>query len=205
MRFYIDFENVGIGGLKGIDSLNEKDFVRVYYSNNPNIDMKTVENMMKSPANIKFLQLPDSLKKLNISNALDIVLMMDVSRIVASLGSDNYAAVVSKDKGYDSVINELNNANNFDKIFRTESIQAMNILKHVKDTLSDAVDFNAVEKLFNQGLKKYSKDKDKIVNILKTSKSRCEINNMIHKTFDRAQSKIIMTELKPIIKGLPGQ
>ena len=66
MRFYIDFENIGSIGLVGIESLTENDCVRIYYSNNPNINMHTVENMMHSPATIceiaRFSQNDESLK-----------------------------------------------------------------------------------------------------------------------------------------------
>ena len=123
MRFYIDFENIGSIGLVGIESLTENDCVRIYYSNNPNINMHTVENMMHSLAKIQFVKLPDSLKMMNLSNALDIVLLTDISRIAATLGS-NYAVVISNDKGYDSVISELNQTNQTHNILRSDSIKS---------------------------------------------------------------------------------
>lgn len=46
--------------------------------------MHTVENIIHSPAKIQFIKLPDSLKKMNLTNALDIILMTDVSRTTAT-------------------------------------------------------------------------------------------------------------------------
>ncbi len=205
MRFYIDFENIGSIGLVGIESLTENDCVRIYYSNNPNIDMHTVENMMHSPAKIQFVKLPDSLKMMNLSNALDIVLLTDISRIAGTLGS-NYAVVISNDKGYDSVISELNQTNQTNNILRSDSIKSFSALKPANNgSASTIVDYNALDKLFMQTLSKYIQDKEKIIKIVSSSKTRCEINNRVNQTFDSNQSKVIMGALKPIIKALPGQ
>ena len=127
MRFYIDFENVGCAGLIGIESLTNNDCVRIYYSNNPNVDMNTVENILHSSAKIQFIKLPDSLKMMNLSNALDIVLLTDISRIAATLGS-NYAMVISNDKGYDAVISELNQTNKTKNVLRLENIKSFTII-----------------------------------------------------------------------------
>ena len=70
---------------------------------------------------------------------------------------------------------------------------------------STVVDYNALDRLFTQTLSKYIQYKDKIVKIVKSSKTRCEINTRINQSFDNNQSKVIMGALKPIIKVLPGQ
>ena len=205
MRFYIDFENVGCAGLIGIETLTENDCVRIYYSNNPNVDMHTVENIIHSSAKIHFVKIPDSLKMMNLSNALDIILLTDISRIVATLGS-NYAIVVSNDKGYDSVISELNRTNKTNNVLRLGSIKSLNISKSENnDPESKGVDYNALNQIFTQSLSKYIQHKDKIIKIVKSSKTRSQINNRINQSFDNQQSKAIMGALKPIIKMLPGQ
>ncbi|MBO5163481.1 MAG: hypothetical protein J6B75_03445 [Ruminococcus sp.] len=205
MRFYIDFENVGVSGLVGIDALTDTDSVRIYYSNNPNVDMQTVENIVHSSAKIQFIKLPDTLKMMNLSNALDIVLLSDISRIAASLGS-NYAVVISYDKGFDAVISELNTTNKLDQIIRSDSIKSALIQCSKKSTpVSNKVDAVALNLLFSRSLSKYVQHKDKIIKIVQTSKTRCEINNKVNQTFDCNQAKIIMSSLKPIIKCLPGQ
>lgn len=205
MRFFVDFENVGSTGLIGIESLTENDCVRIYYSNDPNVDMDTVVNMVHSAAKkkIQFIKLPDSLKKMNLPNALDIVLLTDISRIAASLGKAP-AVVISNDKGYDPVISEISSTNKTNSILRLDSIRSMLCFKdHQNESIG--VDHNALKLLFDGSLKKYAADKNKIVDIVKTSKTRCEINNRINSSFDSEGAKEIMGALKPVIKTLPGQ
>lgn len=206
MRFYIDFENVGTSGLIGMENLSETDCVRIYYSNNPSIDMETAILLTQSPAKIQFIKLPDSLKKLNLNNALDIVLLTDISRIAGNLGN-NYAYVVSNDKGFDPVISEINQTHNIKSISRCENILSATkaTVSTVTEITAKVLDENALNQLFSQSLSKYAGYKDKIINIVKKSKTRSSINNNINKSFDSNQSKIIMSALKPIIKNLPGQ
>ena len=205
MRFFVDFENVGSTGLIGIESLTENDCVRIYYSNDPNVDMDTVVNMVHSAAKkkIQFIKLPDSLKKMNLPNALDIVLLTDISRIAASLGKAP-AVVISNDKGYDPVISEISSTNKTNSILRLDSIRSMLCFKDQQNE-SIGVDHNALKLLFDGSLKKYVADKNKIVDIVKTSKTRCEINNRINSSFDSEGAKEIMGALRPVIRSLPGQ
>ena len=205
MRFFVDFENVGSTGLIGIESLTENDCVRIYYSNDPNVDMDTVVNMVHSAAKkkIQFIKLPDSLKKMNLPNALDIVLLTDISRIAASLGKAP-AVVISNDKGYDPVISEISSTNKTNSILRLDSIRSMLCFKDQQNE-SIGVDHNALKLLFDGSLKKYAADKNKIVDIVKTSKTRCEINNRINSSFDSEGAKEIMGALRPVIRSLPGQ
>ena len=167
--------------------------------------MDTVVNMVHSAAKkkIQFIKLPDSLKKMNLPNALDIVLLTDISRIAASLGKAP-AVVISNDKGYDPVISEISSTNKTNSILRLDSIRSMLCFKdHQNESIG--VDHNALKLLFDGSLKKYAADKNKIVDIVKTSKTRCEINNRINSSFDSEGAKEIMGALKPVIKTLPGQ
>ena len=205
MRLYIDYENVGNAGLVGIESLTNNDCVRIYYSNNPSVDMHTVESISHSPAKKQFVRLPDSLKMMNHSNALDIVILTDIAKIAADLGS-NYAIVISKDKGYDAVISEIKQTCKTNNIIRLDSIQSWT--RSSPESLcaaSKSIDNSALNELFNQSLSKFVQRKSEIVDIVKTSKSRCEINNRVQHSFDMNQSRIIMGALKPIIIVYPGQ
>ena len=210
MLFFIDFENVGCAGLVGIESLTENDCVRIYYSNDPNVDMHSVQRIVHSKAKKQFIKLPDPIKMMNLANALDIVILTDISRMASQLSSDhtvsNYAIVVSNDKGYDPVISELNNTNHINNIVRVNSIASFPVpVPANKGTASAVVDYSALDRSFTQTLSKYKQYKDKIVKIVKSSKTRCEINNRVNQSFDNVQSRAIMEALKPLIKGLPGQ
>ena len=80
MRCYVDFENVACAGLKGIENLEESDVVRIYYSNNPSMDIETVKLLLNCKAKIQFVKLADEIKSMNIKNALDIIILNDIDR-----------------------------------------------------------------------------------------------------------------------------
>ena len=219
MRYYVDFENVGTAGLAGIEKLAENDCVRIYYSNNPNVNMETVINIKKSVSKIQFLKLCDSLKKMNISNALDIVILTDISNTLP-LSDNDFCIVISNDKGYDSVISELNAKSGNKKIFRESNISEAvkkykskvqtavpknKSTKKKKSKTKTTIDETALENLFKNGLSQYKQQKNQIIQIVKSSKSRDAINISIGKTFNGTDQKNIMKQLKPIIKVLPGK
>ena len=207
MNYYVDYENVGANGLDGIVALKQTDNVRIYYSNNPGMDMQTVEKLVHSSANIQFTRLPVSLKKMNQSNALDIVLLTDISRIAGTSAADSIA-VISKDKGYDAVISELNPGKSSRRIVRAESIAAAVSPKNTAaGSWTTPVDMDAVKNLFGFGkpLSGLKESRNQIIQIVQTSRSRHEINTRTNQTFDTEKSRVIMAALKPIIKCLPGQ
>ncbi len=206
MHYYVDFENVGTAGLAGIEQLTENDCVRIYYSNNPNVNMETVIQIKKSVAKIQFLKLYDSLKKMNISNALDIVIVTDISNTLSEL-SDCFCSVISNDKGYDNVIVELNGKNKNKTVFRAATIaEAMKKCEVSNSTSANdsVIDETALENLFKNELLGYQSKKSQIIQIVKSSKSRVEVNNNIGKFLSGVDQKEIMKQLKPIIKNLPG-
>jgi lactocepin len=195
---------------------------------------------------------------MNLANAVDIIILSDVSRQAVSLGND-YIIVISNDKGFDRVIDEINIKNDFKRISRRGTINAPIKIANEKlkpaltetsskvpesktDVKTDAktetksesktetktgsktpekspekntaaaakkttakVDMEAVKKLFGGPLSKYNVSKSDIMNIIKDTKTRCEINNKISKTYHNTDLKNIMTALKPLIKDLPGK
>ena len=64
----------------------------------------------------------------------------------------------------------------------------------------------ALENLFKNELSQYKQHKSKIMQIVKSEKSRCAINNNISKFFHNDNdTKKVMSKLKSIIKNLPGK
>lgn len=201
--YYVDFENVGKNGVNGIEKLTQDDCVTIYYSNNPNIDMKTVINLFQTPAKLQFFKLLDSINLMNRTNALDIILLADISRIAQILKADDYAYIISNDKGYDPAIQEINEIHHFKNILRKTSIASPDVTKTI--TKSSFIDEIKLNQLFEKQLSKFNTKKNIIIQIVTGSKSRCEINNKIVKHFTNEQTKLIMSALKPIIQMLPGQ
>ena len=199
MRIYIDFENVNSGGLKGIDSLKTDDVVIIYYSNNPNLNMETVQKMMQSKAKIEFQKLSDEIKNMNLKNALDIVILNDIARIT---GKNEIIAIISNDSGYDAMIQKFSeNGRNIKRAVSISKISASKTSTPAKT--SSKIDEKAINALFKKALYVYSSHKEQIMNIIKNAKTRSEINNTLMLTFPTQTGKI-MKILKPYIKGLPG-
>ena len=204
MYYYIDYENVSSVGLTGIEKLTERDVVRIYYSGTPHVDMQQVETMLAAKAKIQFIRIPDTIKQMK--NALDIILMMDIVKIQAHFSVD-YAHIISKDKGYDPVVQELNQMVGAAHIFRSESIGEAAGAACPAAKPNAAVDQAALAALFNTSLVMFADQKAQIIGIVNQCKTRTEVNNTIIKKLklNTPDSRTVMTALKPVIKNLPGQ
>ncbi len=201
MRFYIDFENVGCGGLKGIPNLKSEDIVSIYYSNNPNLDMETVIKLFHSNAKIDFQKLPDEIKNMNLKNALDIIILNDIGR----LNNSEKVVIISNDTGYDNMIQKfLQKGKNIVRAATVSKISTSTVVKQI--TSNSKIDEQEISALFNKKgeLSGFASSKQKIMNIIKNSKTRSEINNTLTKSFPNNTGKI-MQALKPYIKNLPGK
>ncbi len=201
MRFYIDFENVNAGGLKGIESLKADDAVIIYYSNNPNLSMETVQKMIQSKAKIEFQKLSDEIKNMNLKNALDIVILNDIARIS---GKKEQIAVITNDCGYDAMIHKF--AENGRNVKRAVSISKVSapVVSKQPTAGNSKINEQEIAALFKKELSSFASDKQKILNIIKNSKTRSQINNKLTKAFSNNTGKI-MKAIKPYIKNLPGK
>ncbi|HAJ97172.1 MAG TPA: hypothetical protein DCO72_05500 [Ruminococcus sp.] len=209
MYYYVDFENVACAGLKGIANLKNSDIVTIYYSNNPNMDIETVKLLLNCKAKIQFEKLADEIKSMNTKNALDIVILNDISRIIADKSKEMFI-VISNDTGYDTMIQKFCQDNK--KIARASCISkapssvgnssAVTVTKNKIDN-SALIDEQAIIKLFSGDLKEFFPYRHVIVDVVKKSKTRCEINNSLNKQFGQKSSKL-MKGLKPYIKNIKG-
>ena len=206
MNYYVDFENVGCAGLAGIEKLTSSDTVRIYYSKNPGVDMDTVVSIRNSKADIVCSKLHDSIKQMNIINALDIILSHDIAQKVGTPGARDFC-VISNDKDYDKIISELKKSSPGCNIARLPNIGSRQKKVAVKAVVKPVskIDEAALNSLFKNDLKKFVNKKSNIVNIVRTSRSRCDVNSRINHSFNNDDSRKIMAALKPIIKALPGQ
>lgn len=205
MIFFIDFENVGCGGLTGIEQLTASDAARIYYSNNPNLNMDTVIKMMQAQAKIRFHKLSDEIKSMNLKNALDIVILYDISKLSNEQCSD-WLIIISNDGGYDNAINSFNKngkkvkrAASISKAFQTSSISADNASAQPKTTEPN------IDELFKTELSTFNSQKEYIISVIKSSKTRSQINNKLAQKFNSSDTGKIMKAVKPFINHLPGK
>jgi len=97
MKLLVDYENVNVSGLSGIEQLNAEDKVEIYYSDKNNkMDMSVVETVHDSACKVAFVKVDKT-----APNYLDFQIVCRASQI---LNADlDQLAIISKDKGYISV------------------------------------------------------------------------------------------------------
>ena len=208
LRYFIDYENVGTLGLIGLETLTETDLVRLYYSNDPGVAMETVIKIKNTPAKFQFLKLPNAIKLMNLTNALDIVILTDLYRVTDKL-SDNCAIIISCDKGYDPAIAEMNATLGAVRVFRFPNLLAAHLGSKAPSPQKIAaaktqIDTRALDALFQNVLKQYAPHRDMIVSVIRSSRTRSEINARMNQVIKGEEMRAVMKAIKPIIKDLPG-
>lgn len=99
MIYLVDYENVNLNGMVGIENLEEKDHVIVFLGNNTGaIPFEWHIRILDSKAQVKYIKCGKVCK-----NYLDFQLATFCGYIMAGLEHEK-VYVVSKDKGFDSVV-----------------------------------------------------------------------------------------------------
>ena len=97
--YLVDYENVNANGLTGIEHLQQKDTVIIFYSNMcDNMTFSTHENMNHSSAKIEFVKVMVGSK-----NSLDFQLVTYLGYLIARNPKEEYK-IVSNDSGFSSVV-----------------------------------------------------------------------------------------------------
>jgi len=104
MIYLIDFENVGSNSLLGLDRLNEKDRVFIFYSQKAEqVSMDILPIVMKSQTDIKFIK-SDKCTPQNIDFRIDTFLGYLIGKQSEGFETEyGDIYIVSADKGYESV------------------------------------------------------------------------------------------------------
>lgn len=117
--YLIDYENTALYGLYGIGSINPNDEIIIFYSSNP-VSIEVVRDMLKvyerNGFKIKYFNLENKGK-----NALDFMITAYMG-YSASKNNIGKIAVISKDKGYVSVIPVITEINSSVKLVFEECI-----------------------------------------------------------------------------------
>ena len=99
--YLIDYENVYIDGLQGIEALDEKDIVHIFYTQNRcGLTFDLHQKLLSSKARVQLNEVSISPKNNDpVKNALDIQLMMFTGFLIGSKASDTIF-IISKDKDF---------------------------------------------------------------------------------------------------------
>lgn len=113
--YYVDYENVGSGGLSGLEKLTKTDRLILFYSDRADtIKMEVVQLLMKTPCQIEFCKI-----ERGTQNALDFQL---ITMLYTVESGAEYCYIISKDNGYDASI-KMAQRLNLRHVFRKNSIE----------------------------------------------------------------------------------
>lgn len=180
--YFVDYENVKIDGLNGINKLEPSDKVCIFYSEHADtLTFDLHKRLNESKATITFEKV-----EVGSKNALDFQLATFLGYEIASKKDDEYY-IVSKDTGYTSVYNYWKKRKIGISI--VANLTRLNIIQEQQQLLQK------VEKLVND--KEIAKVvTDYIINY----KTKQGINNALVSKYKSKQAGEIYQAIKPLIK-----
>ncbi|MGN0165499.1 MAG: PIN domain-containing protein [Lachnospiraceae bacterium] len=99
---YVDYENVNISGLKGIEELTHDDVVKIFIgAQTSKLSMVDANRIFNCEASVELIT-----NKYIGKNALDFIIMVHMGHDIALELAKAYY-IISKDKGYDPAIHEM--------------------------------------------------------------------------------------------------
>lgn len=193
MNYYlVDYENVKTQGLNGVNKLPEEDVVCIFYSENAdNLTFGLHRRLNESKANIIFQKV-----EVGHKNALDFQLSSYLGYIIHENENKPYDYyVVTKDKGYESLVNywrkkKVNVSLVVDVAKQSEQTAQNALEKQVADLIKDKAEASAISKIIQQ------------------YKTKQGINNALMKKYpskDNKKASEIYTAIKPLLAEKKGK
>ena len=198
--FLIDFENVQASCFKGIEALKEDDEIYVFYSINCKIAVDTLLEIQNCKCRFYF-------KKINngIRNALDFQLVEYLGYLIGKNKSrldDMHFWIVSKDKGFESVIGNIEKADVKCCINVSKEVEA------VKEITPHSPESSLKKELLKVMPQLKENKANIVIHCMKNTNSISALNNMMQKhikdkTFkDGKEVGKIVKAIKPIYKQI---
>lgn len=210
--YLIDYENTGVEELEGISKLPKDAQVHLF----------STRNSAKISTRILPMLIARNVQVHEVSvgaQSVDKHLVSYLGYLIASHGTSAAYIIVSKDKGYDNIIQ-------FWKGERGVIIHRQGKLKPVpkapakkqevqgKADVRPVEDVDALQKkehqircFFGQHFKekKYQDGKEAIIAAVLNGATKTQVNTMLTRVFPSDEVKIIYARIKPLIDELPGQ
>lgn len=213
--YLIDFENVGVDGLKRLENLDEND--RVYlFSTRRSEKMTTAFVAMLMKKNVSVCEVPEG------NQSVDKHLVSFLGYLIGKAESPAEFIIISKDTGYENICL-------FWKQRGKVSVKCREMLvpeQKPKNVIKETVTANKAKTSLTTGKteqekrkhqimcyfgkafkeKKYQKHRDAIVNAVLKGKTKTQVNTLLGQALhDNSEVKIIYERIKPLIAELPGQ
>jgi len=190
--YFVDYENVKTQGLNGVNKLPEEDVVCIFYSENAdNLTFGLHRRLNESKANIVFQKV-----EVGHKNALDFQLSSYLGYIIRENENNPYDYyVVTKDKGYESLVNYWRkkkvSVSLVVDVAKQSEQSAQNVLeKQVAELIKDKAEASAISKIIQQ------------------YKTKQGINNALMKKYpskDNKKASEIYTAIKPLLAEKKGK
>ena len=171
--FFLDFENVHVDGLKGLENLTNNDTVYLFYSKNtPHLPMEIVNKISNSKALFETIECKTG------KNAMDFAISTYLGYKIKTYENKCNYYIVSCDKDYQAIVDfwedwNISIVNDLSKATKSQIKQKKVI--GGKDKKDQALRCNV-----GRVLAGYTKElKNKVVEIIETSKTNREVNNKL--------------------------
>ena len=190
--FFIDYENTKNQGLEGIDKLNTKDKVFVFYSKNANkLSFEDLKIITASKAEISYIDI----KNLG-HNALDFNLVYFMGIKTGRFRGKNLKLhIISNDSGYDTLTKNPMISENI-KISRSCNIKSA-LTKN--DEKEEIINLTEQQKVINSILSKNKLQRytNVVVDSIKLSPTKADLHNNLTKTIGKSVGVQIYRIIRP--------
>lgn len=195
---FVDYENVSIKGLSGIENLGEDSMVYLFYSENTaHLPMTTVATLNSTKAEMRYI-----LTKVG-KNALDFTLASVLGFVIKERFQEDTFYIVSKDKGFDVLVDYWKGNKVAVKVITSlTQIPAKKKTTKRTQTQSDADKLKqSLTSKVGTLLKGETKDlKTHVVDIIIKCKSKKAVQNSIKQIVkDKTKANNIYTKLTKLI------
>ena len=183
MIYLIDFENVSNGGFNGIETVDGKDTIILFYSEQRSTMSVTVHRRLEETrAKKEYIAV-----KTGGKNALDFQLVTWLGWLIAQNSEQDYC-IVSNDTGFDAAID----------FWQKRQI-------HVSRSVDlNGVQIKAVRNRIQELLPQYKEDSGKILDTINKYKTKQGINNALVKMYGSEKAGVIYKAIKPMLTTKKG-
>ena len=179
--FLIDYENVNVDGMMGLDQVGENDRIILFFSVNSNtMTFALHQSLSETSAKVEYIEVKSGTK-----NSLDFQLVSYLGFLIAKDGSSDYV-IVSKDNGFASTVNFWRNR-------KIDISLAYNLMKESRAS---------VEKDLRKALPDLESEIPKIVKLLEKYKTKQGINNALVKELGSDKGSVVYKSIRPLLSNI---
>lgn len=178
--FLIDYENIGVHGLDGIDKLTEQDIIYIFYTENANkITFDLHHEITETKSKVRYMKVEDG-----SNNSLDFQLVSYLGWLIKKYSEEEFF-IVSKDKGFNCI-----------EKFWAKDKRSVSCVLNLSGKNINEITLKLGSEL--RGILD-NKELDIVVGYIARYKTKQGVNNALVKRFGSTKAGDIYKKLKPFI------